>query len=157
MNKGGMGVGSSSIMLIFAVLCLTVFSLISLSVAQNDKSLVDIEAKLVTEYYAADELAENILAEILGSDSIPDEIRGVRIDKEWDWDLIAETAAFSCPISDVKQLDVKVAVSDGSYDILIWKMINTGDWVIDDTLNVWSGGDDPGFGFLGLADEMTID
>ena len=152
MNSGGMGVGSSSIMLIFAVLCLTVFSLISLSVADTDKSLVDTEARLVTEYYEADEKAERILAEILSSGSVPGEIMGVSIDTEWDWDMIAEVATFVCPISDVKDLVVKVAISEGDYDILVWKMVNTDDWVIDDSINVWTGGNDIGFGFLGPSE-----
>lgn len=150
MNRGGMGVGSSSIMLIFAVLCLTVFSLISLSVAGNDKSLVDTEAGLVTEYYEADEFAERIVSEILKSDSTPEQILGVSIETEWDWDLTAEVSSFICPISDVKDLVVKVAVSEDSYEILIWKMVNTDDWVIDDSLNVWTGDDSFGFGSSGL-------
>lgn len=154
MNKGegggGMGVGSASIMLIFAVLCLTVFSLISLSVAQTDKSLADTEAILVTEYYEADEFAERILAVIVGSDIIPDEVLGVSIDSEWDWDLSAEVAEYSCPISDIKDLSVKVAVGEDSYDILVWKMVSTDEWVIDDSINVWSGDSDFGFGILAI-------
>ena len=54
MKNGGIGVGSASIVLVFAVLCLTVFSLITLVVAGNDKVLVDAGAKLVTAYYEAD-------------------------------------------------------------------------------------------------------
>ena len=150
MNKGGggMGVGSASIMLIFAVLCLTVFSLISLSVAESDKTLADTEAELVTQYYIADELAERVLAVILDSDVTPGEILGVTIESEWDMDLFAEVAEYSCPLSDTMELSVKVAVGEDSYDILVWKMVNTGDWVIDDTLKVWTGGDDSSFGFM---------
>lgn len=133
-------------MLIFAVLCLTVFSLISLSVAGNDKALADTEAKLVTEYYQADELAERILSEILDSDVVPGEILGCSIDAEWDWDLTAEVISFTCPISNVKELIVKAAISDDSYDIISWKMVNTDDWVIDDTIKVWTGDEDFGFG-----------
>ena len=146
MNRGGMGVGSSSIMLIFAVLCLTVFSLISLSVAGNDKSLADTEAKLVTEYYEADEFAERIVSVILGSDTVPGEIFGVSVTSDWDWDLTAEVSSFTCPISDITDLVVKVAVSEDSYEILVWKMVNTDDWVVDDSLNVWTGDDEFGFG-----------
>ena len=137
MNKGGMGVGSSSIMLIFAVLCLTIFSLISLSVAQNDKALVDAETRLVVSYYEADELAERILAEILQSDSIPGEAFGVSIDTDWDWDIEAEVASFHCPISDAKQLSVKVAIYEDSYDILSWKMWDTSEWEIDLDIELW--------------------
>ena len=152
-----MGVGSASIMLIFAVLCLTVFALISLSVAETDKTLVDTEAVLVSEYYAADELAERILSVITDSYIIPDEILGVSISTDWDWDLAAEIAEYSCRISDVKELNVKIAVSEDSYDIVSWKMVNTGDWEIDESLNVWTGEGDFGFGFLFADDDFEAD
>ena len=143
-----MGVGSASIMLIFAVLCLTVFSLISLSVAETDKSLADTEAELVTEYYEADEAAERILSVILETeaDIVPAEINGVSITTQWDMDLMAEVSEYTCPISAIKELSVKVAVSENSFDILVWKMITTDEWVIDDTINVWTGDEDFGFG-----------
>lgn len=144
-----MGVGSASIMLIFAVLCLTVFSLISLSVAQSDKSLADTEAELVTQYYEADDLAERVLAGILESGAIPREVLGVSIGTWWDEGLEAEIAEYSCPISDIKELGVKVAITGDTYDILVWKMINTDEWVIDDAINVWSGDEDLGFGLFG--------
>ena len=142
MNKSGMGVGSASIMLIFAVLCLTIFSLISLSVAGNDKALVDIESRLVAEYYDADALAESILAEILAADVIPSTVQGVNIETDWDWDLGAETASFYCPMSKEKQLYVKVAITEDSYDILSWRMWDIGDWVINENINVWLGEDE---------------
>ena len=153
MNKGGMGVGSSSIMLIFSVLCLAVFSLISLSVAGNDKALVDTEAKLITGYYKADELAERILTTLIASGgTLPDEVLGVKIDYEKTEDSSQEIATYQCPISDIKELVVKAAVHKDStaFDIIMWKMVNTDDWVIDDSMPVWSGdGDD--FGFLDLG------
>jgi len=41
MGKSGIGVGSASIVLVFAILCLTIFSLITYVVAGNEKALVD--------------------------------------------------------------------------------------------------------------------
>jgi hypothetical protein len=55
MDKKGMGIGSASLVLIFAVLCLTVFALISLSAAQNDKALADANAALVKAYYETED------------------------------------------------------------------------------------------------------
>ena len=117
MNKGGIGVGSASIVLVFAVLCLTVFALITLVVAGNDKALVDAEAQLVIGYYEADALAELILVEILESDTIPTVVRGINIESVWNKELGAEIVFFFCPVTDNKALYVRLAIRDDSYDI----------------------------------------
>ena len=94
---------------------------------------------MVKAYYEADTLAECILAKLIAADTMPDSIRGVKITARWDWDLTAETAEFSCVVSSGKELYVKVAFYGDSYDILSWRMRNTGVWDIDDNLPVWSG------------------
>jgi hypothetical protein len=137
MGKGGIGAGSASMMLVFAVLCLTVFSLIAFVVAINDKTLAEAEAQLVIGYYEADTLAEQILAEILKSEVTPDSILGIDIDVDWDWDLLAETVRYFCPISERKALYVKLAIRDETYDILSWRMWDTDEWTIEGGLDVW--------------------
>ena len=146
MKKGGIGVGSASIVLVFAVLCLTVFSLITFVVAGNDKSLVDTEARLVVGYYEADALAERIVADILAAEMIPESAQGVDIESYWDWELDADIAFFFCPISEQKSLFVRMAKYYDSYDILTWRMYDTDEWTFDDSLNVWEGPSDFEFG-----------
>ena len=138
-NKGGIGVGSASIVLVFAVLCLTVFSLITFVVAGNEKALVEAEASLVTGYYEADALAEHIIAELLEKDTIPSEIRGIEIGSQFNEKYGVETTYFFCPISDIKALYVSLILRDDSFDILSWRMWDTDEWEFDDTINVWSG------------------
>jgi len=144
MNKGsGVGVGSASIVLVFAVLCLSVFSLITFVVSGNSKALADTEARLVVGYYEADLLAERILAEIMGSDVIPDNILGIDIDVSWDWETGAEVVQYVCQLpGSEKWLYVKIAFNMESYDILSWRLWNTGEWVIDEGMDVWLGPDD---------------
>ena len=142
MNKGGIGVGSASIVLVFAVLCLTVFSLITLVVAKNNKALADAEAKLVTGYYEADTMAENVLAEILETGTMPDSAGGLEINYGWDIDLEMDVASYVCPLSDKKELYVKVGIDGDSINIISWQMLDIGEWKSDDSLGVWLGGDD---------------
>ena len=144
MNKGGgVGVGSASIVLVFAVLCLSVFSLITFVVAGNSMALVESEARLVTGYYEADLLAERITAEILATYPIPETILGVDVDVSWDWEQDADIIQFGCPMPEnEKTLYVKLAIYMDSYEILSWRMWDTGDWVIDEGKNVWLGPDD---------------
>jgi len=139
MNKGGIGVGSASIVLVFAVLCLTVFSLITYVVASNDKALVEAEARLVKGYYEADALAELVVAEILDSDVIPLSLHGINIEAEWDMWLDADVVEFTCPVSERKALYVRLAVRQDSYDVLVWRMYDTDEWNFDDRINVWPG------------------
>jgi len=139
MNKAGIGVGSASIVLVFAVLCLTIFSLITYVVAENEQSLVEARLELVTGYYEADALAEHILVDILSADLLPETVRGVDIHTRWDESLSAETIYFFCHISDVKALYVNVLIHDDMFDILSWRMYATDEWEFDNTINVWQG------------------
>lgn len=134
MNKGGMGVGSASIVLVFAVLCLTIFALITFTSAQNDMALVQAEKQLVTGYYLADTRAEYIVYGL----SVGGEV-DVEINREWDDDIGANVASFSCPISDKQELYVQVALYEHDYDILSWRMRGTGAWEADDSILVWPG------------------
>ena len=56
--------GASALLVIFAVLCLTVLAMLSLSTVQADARLSDASAETVTGYYAADYQAEEILAQL---------------------------------------------------------------------------------------------
>jgi len=142
MGKSGIGVGSASIVLVFAVLCLTIFSLITFVVAGNDKALVEAKVDMVTGYYRADALAELILADILAAKeagNIPETIREVQINTGHNESSGLETTYFLCDISDTKALYVSLALHNDSFDILSWRMYDKGEWEIDDSINVWTG------------------
>ena len=139
MGKGGIGVGSASIVLVFAVLCLTVFSLITFVVAGNESALIDSKVRLVTGYYEADALAEQILADIVTAETIPSSSHGVNIYTRMDEELGMETIYFFCYISDIKALYVNLVIHEDSFDILSWRMYDTDEWEFDNSINVWSG------------------
>jgi len=139
MNKSGIGVGSASIVLVFAILCMTIFSLITFVVASNEKKLTEVQAELITGYYNADALADLILADILAADTIPETIRGVNIYSGWDDEFNAETTYFFCYISDIKALYVNLVLRDDGFDILSWRMYDTDDWIYDGSMNIWAG------------------
>ena len=133
------GIGSASIVLVFAVLCLAIFAVISLVPAMTEQTLIERELRLVDSFYAADTLAEKVLAEILAADEIPTSVRGVDVFVDWDWDLMAEVVSFSTPVTDIRELSVTVKIDDDTYEILAWHMVDIGLWEIDDFLNVWQG------------------
>lgn len=127
------GTGSTLILLVFSALCLTILSLISLSAAGNDKAAAEARARTVKGYYEADLQAEYILAEIISKGELPESAEGIDVLP------VDGGAAFACPISDNKELYVEFAANGDSVDILCWRIRDTDEWVIDDTLPVWSG------------------
>jgi len=139
MNRAGIGVGSASIVLVFAVLCLTIFSLITFVIAGNERAMIDARVELVIAYYEADALAEQIMSDILSADTLPKTARDVDIHTRWDESLKAEMIYFFCDISDIKALYVSLVIHDDTFDILSWQMRATDDWEFDDSLNVWRG------------------
>lgn len=120
-------VGGSSLLVIFAVLCLTVFALLSLGTVQADTRLSDASAEAVQAYYAADSAAEAILARLRNGEPV----EGVEVDGSW--------YSYSCPINDNQSLFVTVQITETEYTILQWQMLPTIQWETDDELVVWDG------------------
>ncbi len=120
-------VGGSSLLVIFAVLCLTVFALLGLTTVQADGRLADASAAAVSAYYAADCRAEAILARLRCGELPPE----VSVD--------GDVYAYACPISDTQVLEVEVRIKDGGYAVLRWQAAPTGSWAADESLDVWDG------------------
>lgn len=120
-------VGGSSLLVIFIVLCLTVFAMLSLSSVQADGRLSTASAEAVYAYYAADCAAEEILAKLrLGL--VPEGVV-----KEGNRYL------YECAVSDTQKLVVEAEVTGTDYRILQWKTESVFSWQDEDTLNVWDG------------------
>lgn len=120
-------VGGSSLVVIFAVLCLTVFALLSLSTVKADKRLADINEKAVENYYAADLEAEKMLSEIRAG-NLPE---GVTVS--------GNVYSYSCPVSKTQKLCVEVKVTKSGFDIIRWQTASTTEWTESDGLAVWHG------------------
>lgn len=120
-------VGGASLLVVFAVLCLTVFALLSLTTVRADDRLSQASAKAVSDYYNADCEAQRIIARIK-SGEIPD---GVKNEEN-----IYE---FECPVSDTKVLTVRMRLENGTAEILRCSQEAAGEWNTDDSLHVWDG------------------
>ena len=121
-------VGGTSLLVIFAVLTLTVFALLSLSTVQAGHRLGSAAAQNVRGYYQADCQAETILAR-LRQGEVP---QGVTRD--------GDRFSYVCPISDTQELRVEAEVRGSDYSILRWQAVSTVPWQPDDSLTVWDGG-----------------
>ncbi len=118
--------GGSSLLVIFAVLCLTVFALLAFRTVTADKRLADASAEAVRQYYEADTSAEAILGQ-LRTGIVPD---GVSKD--------GDAYAYLCPMSDTQALSVVVFVTGTEYEIKQWKVVTTTEWSPKEYIEVWT-------------------
>lgn len=130
MNKRkntGAVVGASSLLVIFAVLCLTVFALLGLSTVQADRRLSQTSAQAVSDWYQADLEAQRILAR-LRSGELPEQVS-----------VEGDLYCYRCPITQTQQLCVAVRRSGEEWIVERWQAVYSADWDNDDSLNVWDG------------------
>lgn len=131
-------VGASSILTIFALLCLIVFALLSLSTAKADSTLSKKSVDAVAAYYKADLQAEEILAELRQNNFYCNGNRNSNSNSNSNAKNVVRT--YSCPIDDKQELQVEVEMGKDTYHIKKWKKVYTGEWKPDDTMDVWEGG-----------------
>ena len=122
-------VGGSSLLVIFAVLCLTVFALLGLSGVQAGGRLSDASAQAVSAYYDADCRAEEILAALRQGVVM----EGVRREADGIY-------AYTCPISDTQALEVRVRLDGEDWSVLRWQAVSTARGEADESLDLWDGG-----------------
>lgn len=120
-------VGGSSLLVIFAVLCLTIFALLGLSTVQADGRLAETSMAAARGYYEADTQAELILSK-LRQGIVPEGVT----EKDGKY-------SYRCEISEVQSLVVEVQITGSEYQILRWQPVSTAEWEEDDSLNVWNG------------------
>lgn len=120
-------VGGSSLLVIFAALCLTVFALLGLSTVQAGGRLTQATANAVAAYYEADCAAEEIFARIRAGE-LPDGVT-----KEND------IYSYICPVSQNQQLEVDLQKDASGWTVLRWQTVSIAEWETNESINVWDG------------------
>jgi len=144
-HKGGIGTGSVSLILIFAVLCLTIFALLTVSSARAEYNLADKTASSVSAYYQADSQAEYVFARIRADlaqgDGVPEEISGIPINRFITGNGDDEYIAYSVPADPVNILEVTLVYSylTQAFDIAQWRLMPAQEWYPQEDFNVWDG------------------
>ncbi len=146
-TTSGIHVGSATLVMLFSVLCLTIFAVLSVVTAGNAWTLAEKSADATTNYYAADSQAIQIYNQIAADFngdfdqhfSFPAEfnyisheisqIEGVNYLNYW------------IAIDENQQLWVQLSLSQTgqTLQILHWQVEATGTWNADQTLNLWDG------------------
>jgi hypothetical protein len=118
----GVGIGASSLLVVFVVLCLTTFAALSLVSARADRSLAQRSAQASQAYYAADLEAERWLSGLVNA-----------LENHGDWERVlgnrgavwerqgtAYTVFYSQPISQEKTLKIEVLLTPGGDGKVDW-------------------------------------
>ena len=121
--KNRITIGISSIVLIFMILCLAVFSLLSLSDAKSALTFAQKRAETVQIYYEADIEAQKFIRDYRALDAEQKQPEA--------------TVVCELPMRSGQTLHLELS-ADGS-DILSYYVYNNTDYVIDSDLPVWGG------------------
>lgn len=118
-------IGLSFMLVLFIILCMIILAVLSLSTALKDQHLSETHAKTVSQYYQANNLAQEKLAQI------DNEILEGKV--------TASTLTFTIPIDETRALQVVLDIhpeKETRYTIVSWNQISTADWNGTQTLPV---------------------
>ena len=120
-------VGGSSLLVIFAVLCLTVFALLALTTARSNSRLSAHSAEAVTACYEAEAEAEELVARLRAGE-LPEGVSR-------EGDLLS----FSVTVSPTQALEVVLRQEGDRFTLVRRQLVSTTDWQPDNSLPVWNG------------------
>lgn len=152
------GVGLSSLFMMFVILCLTAFGILSFSAAKSDWDLTQKHVQSVQVYYAADSKAQQVLSGIdarlyrlLQENPAVDEtelarhLNGTVID-DVSLSLTADSSgskiAFSVPAGSIQEIQVEIQPITGPerYRVLSYRLAASNEWNgADQPLELWQG------------------
>lgn len=140
-SYGMRNTGMASIVLIFAVLCLTVFSTLSYMTAYREQQLTEKMIAATERYYEADWCAEEYYEQIENSllaGMSPVEIANAQ--ENLRWDESERIFAYEVAIDDNQELQVKLMLLDNNrLRVSGWKTVATGQWEYNTDIRVWDG------------------
>lgn len=118
--------GGSSLLTVFALLCMSILALLCLSTAQAEKRLSDASAQAVRDYYRADLEARRIFARLRAGE----QVSGVEEENG--------CVMYTCEISENQTLAVTLEKRGDSWKILRWQTV-VRELPSGSELGVWDG------------------
>lgn len=126
----GLNIGSSSILMIFVILCLICLAVLTLVSASSDNKLSKKVLERTSAYYAACNEAEKALA---GVDQTLASIYKNSADEESYFTTVGRSKSYIISISELQTLQVNIEIlypesdNDTFYRITSWQVLNTGE------------------------------
>ena len=129
-------IGSSSLILIFIVLCLVTFSVLSLGNAKREDALSRRSADSVQEYYQADASGEAFL-QLADQALLKDDRDSLAAYLQSDTGTYCTDVAMDA--GQALRVELAVDWEKKTYEILSWKVYHQEDYEIDQSVPVWNG------------------
>ena len=149
-RKIAMGVGYVSVMLIFAVICLTIFAVLSFKAAISTDSFNERSGDFLKQYYAADSKAKETLSKL--NDCMLEAQSSMFFDEAFQESAGAVegvtvsnapqgfAASYTVPINDRQELAVNILFdNNGKYTIDQWQSRELSVETSEPNLGVWDG------------------
>lgn len=143
--KSKLNIGTASIVLIFILLCLSVFSLLCLSDGTSSKAFAERYADSVTAYYQADRAGQSFIRDVwnaLSSGKTPakaGESAAAALPKDHRLDVSDHSIICEIPMNAGQALHIEL--DPNMSDVLAYYVYNKEDYAIDNRLPVWTGSD----------------
>ncbi len=163
-QERGMGVGYVTLIMLFAVICLTVLASLSYQAARANDKLNDKSVRYTSSYYLADGIANEALCmldeaayEAHGTGFFSDSFEVICEEKIAEQNDRVYTVtpvlkrvqggfrvSYTCPVTDNNEISVKIlffdTLRDGErYRIEEWKTVTVSAEDSEETLGVWDG------------------
>lgn len=124
----GIGVGMASVLVIVVVLAFTTFGILSLATARADREMSRKAVTMAESWYAAEGRMQEQLADLDGRLLAGEEVFA-------DGPLELKEI-----VRDGQELQAVVEPAGDGYEIVSYKLVNTGEWNPDGGMNIWGGG-----------------
>lgn len=134
MKRGGSVSGAVSLVMIFCVLCLAIFAVLTYATAQREQKLSNVNAQIAREYYEADTRAVQIVSDLKAG-------KEPTVDFSKEPTIFGTVYSFSIPVGDEQELFVQVEINGENHSVLRWQTVYAGEWEPDYSLDIWDGGD----------------
>lgn len=165
-RSSGLNIGSASIIMVFVVLCMTIFSVLSLMTAVNEMDTAEKYAASTAAYYEADFRAEEVRAVIAetGENAFDQELVSGAVGTEvalrrdggyiyYSYCIPAEDGEWELAV--VLKVDESIVAGSGpglksggsgsegfdpaDFKVIKWEKEKLGTWTPDQDITVWSG------------------
>ncbi|MDO4552019.1 MAG: hypothetical protein Q4C22_00625 [Bacillota bacterium] len=139
-----MSVGVVSLVVVFAVLCLTVFAVLSYATSLSELRLAEKGAQAVEDYYEADLDCSEKAAEwktLYEEGATEEELAAAAEGGGALAYYRGETLCleYSSPVDQAQELKITLAFREGRMEVLAWVLVSTGSWEAEDSMVVWDG------------------
>lgn len=129
-------IGITSLTVVLCVLCLTVFSVLTLTTANSEQEFAQKRAKATSDYYMAEAEATKIVNELQIAWKNEADLQEI-IEKNG---ILIENDIFRFKktIDEGQELNVVLRLKNG-FEIEAWQVVSIVDWTPDESIRVWDG------------------